>query len=575
MNKTWLQLSSLLVRWYLGGLLAWTLWAPSKVVLLFWNLGKPFCQLCFKLPLFISLGMIFGFLCFATSDRDGKLRSLRASPLLCTLLTIALALPSLLILPRPYQLFLLSAVLAFDLFPVVKSRVFVKSSWRTRICLALGITLVYGLFSLWSWRNFYYPAYDTGIFFQAIWHLSDGRLPSSSIKGLPNLWGDHFHPVLLFFVPFYWILGFPGVLIAQALVIGLGVIGTIALTEQITRSSRWGVVYGLCFAFFFGFQESLAFGFYPEIIVPTALTFALWALVTNNARIYGLSILLALMGKENVSLYLIFLGFLVWLRQQKKWGAVTFGLGISWFFLTTRCLIPHLSHQSYAYFPSLAWTELLNPLIVYRRLSFPAIKLETLVVSLASFGFLPLFSPANLVPVIPMFLERFLPNVLNRWTSKFHYSPPLIPFLVLAAAYGSSVLKERVQPKITINSDHFLAILVMVSTLTITVFDHRPLARWLSGEAQSRPKVSTSFLSRLPREDSLSTSNALVPWLANREFIYALPNGLDSNYIIIGESLENWPLNQDSLKYLETELRNKGYSLIYRDRELQVLANPR
>jgi hypothetical protein len=50
---------------------------------------------------------------------------------------------------------------------------------------------------------------DLVIFDQAIWHLSRFERPESTVRGLSNLFGDHFHPLIALFAPLYWIAADP------------------------------------------------------------------------------------------------------------------------------------------------------------------------------------------------------------------------------------------------------------------------------------------------------------------------------------------------------------------------------
>ncbi len=96
--------------------------------------------------------------------------------------------------------------------------------------VAIGVTAalfgvgyaLYGLFRHWHFGS---SAFDLGIFDQAVWHLSRLELPASTIKGVSNLFGDHFHPVIALFAPLYWIASGPETLIAaQAALLAASII---------------------------------------------------------------------------------------------------------------------------------------------------------------------------------------------------------------------------------------------------------------------------------------------------------------------------------------------------------------
>ena len=91
----------------------------------------------------------------------------------------------------------------------------------TAALFAVGYAL-YGLFRHWHFGS---SAFDLGIFDQAVWHLSRLELPASTIRGVSNLFGDHFHPVIALFAPLYWIASGPETLIAaQAALLAASII---------------------------------------------------------------------------------------------------------------------------------------------------------------------------------------------------------------------------------------------------------------------------------------------------------------------------------------------------------------
>src|SRR6056297_2071368 len=67
-------------------------------------------------------------------------------------------------------------------------------------------------------------SYDSALYDQGVWLLSQGRAPFVTLMGR-NLFGDHSSFVLLFLVPIYWVFPGAGVLFfAQSAAIGLGAV---------------------------------------------------------------------------------------------------------------------------------------------------------------------------------------------------------------------------------------------------------------------------------------------------------------------------------------------------------------
>jgi uncharacterized membrane protein len=86
-------------------------------------------------------------------------------------------------------------------------------------CVTLLIAIGYTGLSVWQHTRFLTHAHDLGIFGQAMWALSRLHPPAPTVRTpLPNIFGDHFDPIVLVLVPWYRIFDSPVVLlVAQAL----------------------------------------------------------------------------------------------------------------------------------------------------------------------------------------------------------------------------------------------------------------------------------------------------------------------------------------------------------------------
>ena len=80
------------------------------------------------------------------------------------------------------------------------------------VVAVLAFAAIYSLVGILRHRDFN-SSVDLAIFNQGVWLLSRLEAPFSSIKGY-NIFGDHFHPVIALFVPFYRLAPGPETLIA-------------------------------------------------------------------------------------------------------------------------------------------------------------------------------------------------------------------------------------------------------------------------------------------------------------------------------------------------------------------------
>ena len=90
--------------------------------------------------------------------------------------------------------------------------------------VVVGFAVAYGAIAVLAHWHFN-SSYDLAIYDQAVWHLSRFESPASSFRGMTNLFGDHFHPVIVLFVPLFWVVpAAETLLVAQAVLLAISII---------------------------------------------------------------------------------------------------------------------------------------------------------------------------------------------------------------------------------------------------------------------------------------------------------------------------------------------------------------
>ena len=81
---------------------------------------------------------------------------------------------------------------------------------------------VYSSMSLYRHNRFGSNAFDLATQAQTVWGYSRFQMIPNTVLGIPNLLGDHFHPILMLLAPFYWIWDTAAVLlVAQGILLAL------------------------------------------------------------------------------------------------------------------------------------------------------------------------------------------------------------------------------------------------------------------------------------------------------------------------------------------------------------------
>lgn len=248
----------------------------------------------------------------------------------------------------------------------------------------IGITCAFALilFICSALRHILFQsiAYDLGIFDQAIYLISQGNTPISSLMGF-HILGDHaaiiFYPLALLYKIYpsvYWLFA------VQGLVLASGAVFTWYIAIHRGLKADKAIALSLVYLLYpLVFNVNL-FDFHPEVIAVPALLGAILAAQLGQLGWFCLAILMVLACKEVLSLTVVAMGFWLLIFEKKRWcGSLAIFAGISWFLISTQVIIPFFSGQEvaavgrYSYLGDsmgeIAQNLLLNPGVVFGKIS--------------------------------------------------------------------------------------------------------------------------------------------------------------------------------------------------------------
>ncbi len=440
------------------------------------------------------------------------------------------------------------------------------------------LAVVYAAYSIWRHTHFESHAFDLGLYDQAFWHLSRFQSPASTIRGIANIFGDHFHPLIMVLVPFYWLFRSPVVLLAgqavflaaalpaaYALAIRLKVPAVPAFALAIATASNPGMVLTASFDFH---EVALA----PALILASALAF-------ESRRWYWAAIVGLLLLKESVSAYAALLGVTFALRaflQTRRFdravrhGLATVAVGLTAFLLVTRLVIPALSGgQGFIYWnqyravgatpAQLAWNVVAHPARTLGTLVDDPDKRHTERAMLATFAGLPLLSWTTWPALLLAFGERFWSSSINLWLLQFHYQQMMIGVFALSTLY---VLHDLARWRRL----RGIAFGAAVSVLVLTGWVYGKLQPWsilTNPSVLSRPVAQwNAALRTIPGSAAVSAQDAFVPHLSHRNTILLFPNLGTAEYVVLDSRAPSWPLTADEVRGWQRTLRaDPGWEL--------------
>lgn len=488
-----------------------------------------------------------------------------------------------------YTVFIGSGIFAALLFTRFLLRHRRISLWFTNILPFIVIT--YGIF-LWiltmvRYLTFASQSIDVSYYHSVVWQLSEGKIPH--IWDVPSrpVWSDHFEPVLLLFVPLYWVIKDASVLVAlQAGFVISGVLPVLLVVRKQLGSVFLGWAVGCAYLLFGGLQMGYAYGFHPIVLFPPILFWLYYFFETKRVRYTFLFLFLALLVKEEVAFIVIFLGlYECFVKRRFFSGGGAIVLGVVWYILCFDVIFPFFNHGvGFGHWGQYGvvgvggiWgvlkTAVVNPVAFLKILVTPNDKIDTFFHTFGAFSFLPFLYPPSLLLVIPSLLEKLLSSNIARLNG-FHYSAAIAGVTVVASIEAlDHILHAKKRNGFFTNTLFWTIVLLYSALFSNIMYGYPPL--WPSSAASGGlvPKEHVRSLYRairmIPSGTAVAAQYQIAPHI-NRPFgnITSAPSGEgDATYVLLDYKL---PLVLTSAQRYEDYLRkllgdNQYMSLVNAD----------
>lgn len=420
-------------------------------------------------------------------------------------------------------------------------------------------------------------SYDLAIYDQAVWHLSRLEPPASSVRGMANLFGDHFHPVIALFAPLFWLApAAETLLVAQAILLALSII-PVFLYARDRLPAGPAMALAVSCGLFWGMQQTATFDVHEAAFAPLAVAALILAMERRQWRWFYIAAAAVALVKEDMTPLLMGVGaYLIW-RGERRRGAVVLCASLATFLVVVGIVIPAASDSGlYGYRGAYAGV-LDNPWSIPSTLVQPPIKMLTAVLWVLPFALLPLLSPLAVL-VIPLGVERFLSSSQHHWGTIFHYSAPLAPVVAMAAADGLARLRARIHDETVRRraTATFAAICVVLSAFLPS---HQPLWRLFSPRSYRFgvfEHTGRDALRLIPADASVVAQTNVAPHLSHRVALFPLAGEApDADFVIADEGRSTWPVeNADGIRALLQQRRQRNYRAVFERDGWIVLRRP-
>lgn len=287
---------------------------------------------------------------------------------------------------------------------------------------------------------------------QALFNTIHGRSLAVTCSGYIfnnwNILGDHFTPILLLLVPFYYLWQDAGVLlIIQVLVISIGAVPIYFIARDRLKNEWIGVLISTVYLLYPLFTKSVFCEFRVDYLAMVFLFFAFWNLERKRYLLLLLFILLSLLCKENVFIATILIGlYILFLRDLKGrtyLGLTIAAVGILYGALVLGYFMPHFWKYTitgvYSYkFYNLKEAFLSGGLSLKHITDSIAVVASHLIAMIRDLGYVAVFSP-----VLILAAGSFIENIAGCISHGTHYilehdwhSALFMPFIFTAYIYG-------------------------------------------------------------------------------------------------------------------------------------------
>jgi uncharacterized membrane protein len=433
-----------------------------------------------------------------------------------------------------------------------KTKLFIVAAY---VLIAL-FTVAYVLIVLHRYWQFQYFFTDNVYFQKAFWDVARFELPIVQHKFLGEIviLGDHFSPTIFFLsLPLPLYRGSEFTQLAMIIPFSIGMVFAVHLAHSLLHD-KVRVLFLVMFSYLYlGFQHAMIFGFHEIHFTPLFFWMMVWAYFMKRKMLYIVFIALLLLTKESMPMVVFCWGAFLLLSQGasvRKHAMILMTVAILYFFVVIGVVIPALGGK-FLYAPDLGEASA-SIFTLVSRLFTPEEKIYTFIISVASFGFLPLLNFATLPLVLQDFVMRYISSIPgnNQYSLTFHYGIALTPMLTFSSLWSLYLTQNNtVWRRVT-------SILLIVG-LAITLVTHwsyqgrGPLHQVVISDFYNVTRDNSflwELIDKTPRDSVVMTMNHLGFALADRD-VHQLTSDTETfkrinpEYIVYDKRSDQSPAN--------------------------------
>ncbi|MEZ5173081.1 MAG: DUF2079 domain-containing protein [Bacteroidia bacterium] len=344
--------------------------------------------------------------------------------------------------------------------------------------------------------------------------------------------------------------------------------------------------------FVFGVYSALSFDYHSNVIAACVIPAFLLALSNNSLKIAWFWLLFILAGKENLSLWMIFvcIGLLVEYRKSKQvsYHLVAMVLvSIVWFVGVTGFIMPAFSENgAYPHFHYSVLGEtsgdaikflLMHPieslkLLFSNHTGLPeADHVKPEFIALMCYAGLPLliFRPAYLIMMIPLVFQKFYHDDFFKWGIYAQYSiefAPIVAIGVVSAVSGFNNNKFRLLILLVVIAGNLRATRYLFKEKTRLWQEKNKIDPFRMSHYR-RPFPVEQFrkaIDLIPEDAIVSCQSNFQPHISLRDKVYQFPDINDAQFILLTDWAGSYPLERKDFDcWMDSLHRSDDWNIEY------------
>jgi len=421
------------------------------------------------------------------------------------------------------------------------------------------LTSVYFLYftivSFLRYDNFFTGRFDLGNMAQTVWNSLHGKIflftDPNGTEQISRL-AYHADFILILLSPFYLLWENPKMLLLiQTVVIAAGAFFVYVIARDVLKHRNLALVFAFSFLLNPSVQRANIYDFHAVTLVTTFFLATYYFFLKKRYILFILFAVLAALCKEQIWLIVAFFGILVFFMHKKRvLGVSLFLFSLAMFYFLFWYAIPKTlggQHFALTYLSDYGDnpTKVIKDIILSPNKIIQTVFEKTRLIYLNQLflpvGYLAVLFPFFLIFSGPDLLINILSNNSQLHQIYYQYTATITPFIFLCTIYAVFWLRKIKNQRLHLTPYRWniIFIIYLLAAGLFGEYAYGPLPGSIdpnldmfTKQVQDRAFI-LNYLSNIPKNDSVTASNALGSHLSLRDNIYTIPYGIGKADVVV------------------------------------------